>query len=274
MSGIIQNLLSNPYFSAGFGLFGIGAGFNILFFMRLSFPITIINSTKILYCYFAFLTPTAAAVSRKGLQLGLSAMHRRYVVSVELQSKDPAYQWFLHWMSKNVPHTQHLGVQTSFLRHPNGHLETKFFFVPSIGEHFFNYSGTWIKFERQRYLIFILIFYNAIREKTILPGGSSSGGGEMFETVTLTLLGRNKQILFDLLKDAKELALSQEKGYTIIFTPKNYQWQPFGGARLHRPFDSVILDKEYNLFHEKKKNSIIIIIVFLRVESTKDYMTT
>jgi hypothetical protein len=65
----------------------------------------------------------------------------------------------------------------------------------------------------------------------------------MWEAVRLTLLGRNKQTLFDLLRDAKELALKEEKGYTIIYTPQNHIWKPFGNARLQRPFDSVILEK-------------------------------
>jgi chaperone BCS1 len=61
----------------------------------------------------------------------------------------------------------------------------------------------------------------------------------------LTLLGKNKQILFDLLTEAAELALKEEKGYTIIYTPHGHEWKIFGTPRLHRPFDSVILNHRY-----------------------------
>lgn len=32
---------------------------------------------------------------------------------------------------------------------------------------------------------------------------------------------------------------------TVIYTPTNFTWKPFGNPRLHRPFDSVILDRKY-----------------------------
>jgi hypothetical protein len=54
-------------------------------------------------------------------------------------------------MSKTVSHTQHLSVATRYTRHENGHVETMFGFVPSVGDHFFNYKGTWIKAERLRF---------------------------------------------------------------------------------------------------------------------------
>jgi chaperone BCS1 len=74
----------------------------------------------------------------------------------------------------------------------------------------------------------------------------SSGGaekGEMWEAVTLTLLGKNKQILFDLLRDAKELALKEEIGYTLMYVANGSQWKAFGSARLQRPFESVVLEQ-------------------------------
>eukprot|EP01126_Amoeba_proteus_P009403 TRINITY_DN13556_c0_g1_i1.p1 TRINITY_DN13556_c0_g1~~TRINITY_DN13556_c0_g1_i1.p1 ORF type:complete len:476 (-),score=94.03 TRINITY_DN13556_c0_g1_i1:367-1719(-) len=197
VTSFIAALSSNPYFSAGFGLVGVGA---------------------------------SAAIARQLLQHGVAALRRRYVVSIELPQKDFSYGWFLHWMSKNVKHTQHLSLSTTFLRHHSGLLETKFNYIPSVGNHYFKYKNVWLKVERQR-------------EKTM--GASSSGSGDgMWEAVVLTMLGRNKQLLLDLLQEAREMAMKEEEGFTIIYTPSNHQWKQFGHPRIQRPFDSVILQND------------------------------
>jgi hypothetical protein len=74
--------------------------------------------------------------------------------------------------------------------------------------------------------------------------GGTSGDG-MWEAVVITMLGSNKQVLFDLLNDARESALKEEEGYTLIYTPNGHQWKQFGHHRLQRPFNSVVLDRKY-----------------------------
>jgi len=74
---IAASIANNPYFGAGAGLLGVG---------------------------------TAAALTRRAYQLATREARRRYLVSIELQHTDKSYQWFLHWMSKNVKSTQHLSV--------------------------------------------------------------------------------------------------------------------------------------------------------------------
>lgn len=76
--------------------------------------------------------------------------------------------------------------------------------------------------------------------------GGNTGDG-MWEAVVLTMLGSNKQFLFDLLDEAREAAMKEEEGYTLIYTPNAHQWKQFGHHRLQRPFDSVILDHKYAL---------------------------
>lgn len=130
LATVLESLASNPYFSAGFGLVGIGAGKSV--------------TSPRLRC-------EGAAVSRKAFQFAISAAHRRWVVSIELPAKDFSYGWFLHWMNRHVRHTQHLSLSTAFQRHPNGYLETKYHFMPSVGNHYFSYKGVWLKVERQRH---------------------------------------------------------------------------------------------------------------------------
>uniref|UniRef100_A0A6B2LMM5 ATPase AAA-type core domain-containing protein n=1 Tax=Arcella intermedia TaxID=1963864 RepID=A0A6B2LMM5_9EUKA len=66
----------------------------------------------------------------------------------------------------------------------------------------------------------------------------------MWECVNLTMLGRDKHLLFKLLEEAKTMAMAEEEGCTVIYTAVGPEWRPFGVPRLRRPFDSVILPGE------------------------------
>ncbi len=65
---------SNPYFSAGFGLIGLGAGL---------------------------------AVARRGLMQSATFLQRQLLVTLEIPSHDHSHAWFLHWMAKQA-HTDEL----------------------------------------------------------------------------------------------------------------------------------------------------------------------
>ncbi|CAN7997712.1 unnamed protein product [Ixodes hexagonus] len=110
---------TNPYFGAGFGLFGVGA---------------------------------AAALARKGMQasVGMILFRRHYMMTLEVPCRDKSYQWLLQWITRHARHTQHLSVETSFQQHETGRVKTSFDFIPSVGVHFFTYRGTWIRVERNR----------------------------------------------------------------------------------------------------------------------------
>lgn len=104
----ISALGDNPYFGAGFGLFGIGA---------------------------------AAAIMRKGLQASLVLFRRHYMITMEVPCRDKSYQWLLQWITiRGARKTQHLSVETSFEQNESGHTKTKYDFIPSIGTHFFRYD--------------------------------------------------------------------------------------------------------------------------------------
>lgn len=101
----VSTLSENPYFGAGFGLFGVGAG---------------------------------AALLRKGFQASLIFFRRHYMITLEVPCRDKSYQWLLQWITnKGARQTQHLSVETSFEQKDSGHIKTKYDFIPSIGTHFF-----------------------------------------------------------------------------------------------------------------------------------------
>lgn len=117
--GLFTSVTSNPLFSAGFGLIGVGAALSLL---------------------------------RKGTTLGASALRRRMLVTLEIPSKDKSYLWFLQWMSQQAPkrQVQHLAVETSYKQHDNGSISTKFGLVPGPGTHYFKWRNIWMQVQRQR----------------------------------------------------------------------------------------------------------------------------
>ncbi|KAI8084916.1 BCS1 N terminal-domain-containing protein [Halteromyces radiatus] len=117
--GLFDNISNNPYFSAGFGLLGVGAAMTLL---------------------------------RRGSTVGAAYLRRRLLVTLEIPSKDKSYLWFLQWMSHQAPkrQVQHLAVETSYRQHDNGSVTTKFGLVPGPGTHYFKWHGIWMQVQRQR----------------------------------------------------------------------------------------------------------------------------
>ncbi|KAJ2353040.1 Complex III assembly protein translocase and chaperone [Coemansia erecta] len=205
----------NPYFSAGFGLLGVGAGL---------------------------------AVLRQGARRGADLLQRQLLVSMEVPSHDKSYQWILGWLSRRGAATiraaeggqdmswvhrrvaravlpRHVAVQTSYKQHDNGSVSTNFTMVPGQGKHIFYYSGVFIQVERQRNSKMIDI-------QSAAP----------FETVTLTTLARDRTVFSRILSEARKDALSQNEGRTVLYTSFGPEWRPFGLPRKRRLLQSVVLD--------------------------------
>ena len=194
-SGLLDTLSSNPLFSAGFGLLGVGA---------------------------------ALSLFRRGSAVGASALRRKLLVTLEIPSKDKSYQWFLQWMSQQAPKRQvnHLAVETSYRQHDNGSVSTQFGLVPGPGTHYFKWKRIWMKVERQR--------SGKMMDLTT---------GSPWETITITTLSRDRQILSELLAEAQDMALKKQEGKTVLYTSYGPEWRPFGMPRRRRMLDSVILDE-------------------------------
>ncbi|KAJ3215139.1 hypothetical protein HDU67_000767 [Dinochytrium kinnereticum] len=209
---MLQTILSdNPYFSAGFGLIGVGAGLALL---------------------------------QKGSLQAYNLLRRRMLVTVEIPSKDPAYPWFLKWASQSssiqsnqpasspIPSfltkmmsSNQLSLETSYAKRDNGSAVTSFTFVPAPGRHFMRYRNAWLLVERAR-------------ERGMIDLKS----GSPWETVTITALNRDKTLLLDILDQAKKTALSAEEGKTVVYTSIGPDWRPFGQPRRRRNIDSVVLN--------------------------------
>ncbi|ALC39204.1 CG4908 [Drosophila busckii] len=194
LTELVSSLSTNPYFGAGFGLFGIGA---------------------------------SAAILRKGLQGALILFRRHLMITLEVPCRDKSYQWLLKWITvRGAKKTQHLSVETSFFQNDNGQVKTSYDFIPSIGKHLFQYKSNWIQVERTR------------EQQTL-----DLHMGVPWESVTLTAFGNNKQIYCDILEEARQLALQETEGKTLMYTAMGSEWRIFGHPRRRRPTSSVLLDR-------------------------------
>lgn len=118
MDSINAFLEGNPYFSAGFGLMGLGAGL---------------------------------AVARRGFSRLSQLAYRQMLCELEIVSKDKSYDWFLEWMAKHPRrNSRNFAVETNYHQHENGSITANFELVPGPGTHFVKYKNAWIWVKRER----------------------------------------------------------------------------------------------------------------------------
>jgi len=163
---------------------------------------------------------------RMGAGSAESVLRRQLLMSLEIPSKDYAYQWVMQWLvARGVHGSRHLGVETTYAKDNAGRQFASFDFVPSPGTHWVRYRGNFIRIERDR------------EHRTM-----DMSTGSPWETLTLTTLSLRPTLFQELLQEAKEAALLREEGKTLIFQSYGHEWRPFGTPKTIRPFGSVILD--------------------------------
>ena len=96
-------------------------------------------------------------VLRRGLVLGSTALRRRMLVTLEINNKDRAYDWFLAWLAKRTAEVQlsrrfapwarshHLSVETTVEQRKNGSSSALFKLVAGPGTHYVQYRGAWMQ---------------------------------------------------------------------------------------------------------------------------------
>lgn len=190
MSDLIGSLLhDNPYFSAGFGLLGVGAVF---------------------------------AAGRQGFTRLLYLAQRRYLTTVEVTSKDPAYGWIVNWLTRQALLSgSHFTVNARVSKNASAVALS-----PAPGVHYLRCSGAWVKVRRER-------------EKGALMDLTT---GVPFETITMTTVGRRPEFFVAVLSEAQSMLAKQEQGKLIIYTSWAAEWRPFGNPRRKRTLDSVVLE--------------------------------
>ncbi|CAJ0938909.1 unnamed protein product, partial [Mesorhabditis belari] len=114
----IKGLSSNPLFSAGAGLAGIGMAVTLL---------------------------------KRFAVVGSSLLRRRYIVSLQLNNEDPAYSWLLDFVNRHSNRSARmLSGHTSLKIGESGRAAISVASLPGHGNHYFSYKYRWIHCERTR----------------------------------------------------------------------------------------------------------------------------
>jgi chaperone BCS1 len=180
---------------------------------------------------------------------GTRALHlarRQMLVTVEIPSTDPSYEWFLHFLAENQartgsgadkisgyslsalvarfkPSPRELAVETRAVKTPSGASVADFVLVPGQGKHIINYNSTLMQVSRTR------------------DPRRSNPSGMPYETVEITTLNSRRSVLYELLHESQRLAMQRAEGKTTVYTSRGVSWERFGNPQRKRPLDSVIL---------------------------------
>lgn len=211
-----SQLLSNPFFTAGFGLAGLGA---------------------------------ALRYGSQGLRRAGDVLRHRMLVDLEITRHDKSYPWVLDWMTSHyqnqlalppngkqsgalerliqrfTPGLHHLQINTDVIKTAGGSVQTAFALVPGHGRHILRYKNAFIAVNRER------------------VGRSFDNTGQPFETVKLTTLYAYRHIFEDIFREAQEMAMQRTEGKTVVYTTRNMGWEESGQPKRRRPFDSVVLEE-------------------------------
>ena len=108
-------------------------------------------------------------VLRQAMMISTVALRRRLLVSLEINNKDPSYEWFLAWMSRQQGSGGHffrawtrshqLSVQTKYEQHKNGSSSVLFNLVAGPGNHLVRYNGVWLQVSAPFYTLITYSIY-------------------------------------------------------------------------------------------------------------------
>jgi chaperone BCS1 len=201
-----RGLEHNPFLSGGLTLMLVGAGLALL--------------RKLPGMAWAFLT-------------------RRLTISVEIPDRDPAFRWVQSWIAEQryARRARSLSLTTTWTspdpdpdvdgdpdyNHPSGRLsEARFVLSPAPGTHVMTYRGR------------LLVLQRARRDL-------DSGGALAFqETLTLQVLGGDRALVDELLREAHRAALPRVPGVNILTATRHGTWN-VSSWRPRRPLASIVL---------------------------------
>lgn len=168
------------------------------------------------------------AVRRGGAGLQLLAT-RQFLTTMEISNRDASFPMVLQWLQQQTKDkSRRVSIETVKRQTQSGKSIVSFSMVPAQGKHFLWYKRNIIMIERDREL----------RAR----GGEQ--GGNVWETIKFTSVGRDPSIYESLMNEAKMLGTMKDHDYTTIFSSWGHQgWKPFGNPRKKRDINSVILDK-------------------------------
>eukprot|EP00201_Polytomella_parva_P012687 CAMPEP_0175059870 /NCGR_PEP_ID=MMETSP0052_2-20121109/12675_1 /TAXON_ID=51329 ORGANISM="Polytomella parva, Strain SAG 63-3" /NCGR_SAMPLE_ID=MMETSP0052_2 /ASSEMBLY_ACC=CAM_ASM_000194 /LENGTH=286 /DNA_ID=CAMNT_0016325473 /DNA_START=257 /DNA_END=1114 /DNA_ORIENTATION=+ len=161
---------------------------------------------------------------------------RRFLVRAELDSRDDAYRWVMHWLSQHPTFrkSQHVSVSTSLssfgwsadtTADDSDRLASRIMYLPAPGDHVLRFKGRWLWLSRRR------------------PTGTTSGhqGRMMVETLQVTTYGTSRRLLEELVEAARDRYELSSRQRTQIYSVSMEGYWTQAGSRPIRPMSSVVL---------------------------------
>ena len=164
---------------------------------------------------------------------------RRIVIEIDIPDRDEVFNWLDGWLAehKYQKRCRLVTVYSSKKKHNEGyddctpadqikHKRPKIFMSPAPGLHYLFYKGRLVILSRER------------------KDGSDQKGSMTFgfrETFNIKIFSRNKQLIIDLITEARELAYPPEDDRISVYMPNYGSWNRTA-KKIPRPIESVILD--------------------------------
>ena len=185
-------------------------------------------------------TGSVIALLRKVPTDLLAWMKRRVTVEVEILNSDPLFDYVTLWLSQQ-PYSQRSRRLTATTASRIGkedsegapvascgeeNRQLRVFLSPAPGSHLFLYNGNFVKLQRNR-------------EKPTGAGGDRTWALREHETYTLTMLGKNQNVIRRLVEDIV-VAGSSSSDYVRLFTSS---WGYWNSDKILRPrkLNTVVL---------------------------------
>ncbi|KAG0268848.1 hypothetical protein BGZ95_002287 [Linnemannia exigua] len=166
----------------------------------------------------------------------LEYLKRQIVVSAEFDSRDESYSWILNWLSDH-PYSKkatQFSVSTTIARGAqkiNGEsgdgAVAATYYLPAPGLHFF-----WFKNR-------LLWMY---RERVRPTGATVATSGSPVENITISTLGRSRDLIQSLILEAQRKFIDRDKSRTVIFAADQYGNWRRTKSRPKRPLDTIVMD--------------------------------
>lgn len=167
---------------------------------------------------------TGFATYKASSKLGPVVDHY-FTASVELTSEDRGFEIISEWLTQleEVQNLRHVSASINHLRDDDGETESKTSLLPQVGTTYIRYKGTTIKMERTR----IITAY-----------------GGLFQTLKLSRSGWSKDLLIEMIDEAKAFAETRPSDKITIYKSSgcSEDWERHGTPKTPRPLKSLVLD--------------------------------
>ncbi|ORY06295.1 mitochondrial chaperone BCS1-like protein [Basidiobolus meristosporus CBS 931.73] len=168
-------------------------------------------------------------------------LKRNYITTAEFDSRDESYSWILNWLNDHPYSKQatRFSVATTISRSGQkitgeGEDSVPVYLLPSPGMHFFTYQGRLLWLSRER-----------IKPSAVV---SNITAGSHIESISISTLGRCRDVLQDLVLEAKEKFIERDTSRTIVFAADQYGTWRRTRSRPRRPLNSIVLESGLKSF--------------------------